>query len=305
MGCAARVPVPRGLIICYTAIPAPRKCVLRNRVQTSAWESSAAHRSGSCLSWPAGKLKGGRFSVGHTVGASSASALWAFFDKTYCISLDEREDRRQEAERQFRAVGLADRVEFVIVKKHAVDNERGIHESHLECFRRGIRAGARTMLIFEDDIIFDRFSTKVLSDCVHFLSTHADWKILFFGCLTAGSRRTANASVLKVRYRSLAHAYAIQRSFAETLLTMPWRRPYDELLSSLAGEYYAAYPSFAFQSNARTDNMRLGKVDRFRRLCGGLSRIQKMDEFYHRNKWGVIGVHVFLIVILLMLVAGN
>jgi hypothetical protein len=272
---------------------------------TTVWESSPAHPSGSRLSWSVGKLNGVRFAVGHTRGASSSSALWAFFDKTYCISLDEREDRRQEAERQFRAVGLADRVEFVIVKKHPVDNERGIYESHMECFRRGIRAGARTMLIFEDDIVFDRFSAKVLSDCVHFLSTHTDWKILFFGCLTSGCRRTENDSVLKVRYRSLAHAYAVHRRFAETLLGAPRREmPYDTLLRTLGRDYYAVYPSFAFQSNARTDNMRLRKVDRFRRLCGGLSRIQKMDEFYHRNRWMVIGIHAFLIVILLMLVAS-
>lgn len=247
--------------------------------------------------------------MGQTVEASSASALWAFFDKTYCISVDEREDRREEARRQFGAVGLADRVEFVIVKKHPVDNEQGIYESHLECLRRGTRADARTMLIFEDDIIFDRFSARVLADCVHFLSTHGDWKMLFFGCLTSGSQRTANASVLKVRYRSLTHAYGVQRSFAETLITLPWRQvPYDVLLSGLAEEYFAAYPSFAFQSNARTDNTRLGRMDRWRRFCGGLLRIQKMDEFYHRNKRLVIGAHVLLVMVLLMLlmlVSGN
>jgi GR25 family glycosyltransferase involved in LPS biosynthesis len=242
--------------------------------------------------------------VGHTTGSASSSAPWTFFDKTYCISLDEREDRRQEAERQFRAVGLADRVEFVIVKKHPVDNEQGIYESHMECLRRGIRAGARTMLIFEDDIVFNRFSTHVLSDCVDFLSTHADWKILFFGCLSSGSQRTANASVLKVRYRSLTHAYVVRRSFAETLLSMPWRNiPYDALLGTLAGDYYAAYPSFAFQSNARTDNLRKRKIDRFRRVCGGLQKIQKMNEWYHRNRLAVIGIHIFLIMLLLLLVA--
>jgi len=244
--------------------------------------------------------------VGHAADASSPSALWGFFDRIYCISLDEREDRRQEAERQFRAVGLTGGVEFVIVKKHPVDNERGIYESHLECFRRGIAADARNMLIFEDDIVFERFSTRVLSDCVRFMSNHADWKLFFFGCLTYGSRKTSNASVLSVRYRSLTHAYAVQRHVAESLLWRSWRqRPYDAVLSSLSDEYFAAYPSFAFQSNARTDNLRLDKLDRWRRRCGGLARIQKLDEFYHRHRWMVIGVHVFLIMVLLALVAGT
>jgi GR25 family glycosyltransferase involved in LPS biosynthesis len=236
-------------------------------------------------------------------GASSPASPWAFFDKIYCISLDERADRRHEARKQFSNVGLTDRVEFVIVQKHPDDNEQGIHESHMECMRKGIRADAQTMLIFEDDIVFDRFSVKVLADCVHFLSTTSSWDILFFGCLSSGSRRTENNSVLKVRYRCLTHAYVVQRSFAETLLGIPWRNtPYDALLCSLTGDYYAAYPSFAFQSNARTDNMRNRKVDRFRRLCGGLLRIQKTNEWYHRNRLAVFAIHVFLIMLLLLLV---
>jgi glycosyl transferase, family 25 len=293
-------------MLCYTPILALRKCIFLIPVQTTVFESTSAQGFRYSLCEPVAQLSRVKFAVGQTTEAQSTSALWAFFDNIYCISLEEREDRRREAERQFRAVGLADRVEFVIVQKHPVDNERGIYESHLECFRRGIRASARTMLIFEDDIVFDRFSTKVLSDCVHFLSTHDHWKILFFGCLTYGSHRTANASVLKVRYRSLAHAYAVQRSFAETLLTLPWRQmPFDAVLSGMAEEYFAAYPSFAFQSNAPTDNMRLGKMGRWRRFCGGLLIIQKMDEFYYRNRWIVIGTHIFLFMIMLMLIFGG
>lgn len=275
-------------------------------MQAAVRESFPEHLFEPHLCRPVAKTEQGWFAVGHAADASSPSALWGFFDRIYCISLDEREDRRQEAERQFRAVGLTGGVEFVIVKKHPVDNERGIYESHLECFRRGIAADARNMLVFEDDIVFERFSTEVLSDCVRFMSSHDDWKLFFFGCLTSGSRKTANASVLSVRYRSLTHAYAVQRRFAESLLRRSWRqRPYDAVLSSLSDEYFAAYPSFAFQSNARTDNMRLDKLDRWRRRCGGLARIQKLDEFYHRNRRMVIGVHVFLIMVLLALMAGT
>ena len=37
---------------------------------------------------------------------------WDFFDRLYCISLREREDRRKSALQEFSKVGLADRVEF-------------------------------------------------------------------------------------------------------------------------------------------------------------------------------------------------
>jgi hypothetical protein len=111
---------------------------------------------------------------------------------------------------------------------------------------------------------------------------------------------------LKVRYRCLTHAYVVQRSFAEILLGTPWRNiPYDALLCALAGDCYAAYPSFAFQSNSRTDNLRNRNVDRFRRLCGGLLIIQKMNEWFHHNRLAVIGIHIFLIMILLLLFARS
>lgn len=243
--------------------------------------------------------------TGHLAEAPEPGSSWAFFDRAYCISLDERPDRRQEAERQFRRVGLGGRVEFVVVPKDPVDPERGIHSSHMECFRRGIRAGARTMLVFEDDIVFDRFDPAVLAVCCRFMAA-ADWNMFFFGCLTAGSRRTDSPAVLQVRYRGLTHAYAVRRDFAESLLVHPWRgQPYDMLLKERCEGFYAAYPSFAFQSNAATDNLRLRQLDRLRRLCGGLARIQKMNEFYHRHRWAVVAAHVLLIAGLLALAARS
>jgi GR25 family glycosyltransferase involved in LPS biosynthesis len=243
--------------------------------------------------------------MGRTTEAPETSSSWAFFDRVYCISLDERPDRRQEAERQFRRVGLAERVEFLVVRKDPVDAERGIHSSHMECFRRGIRAGARTVLVFEDDIVFDRFEPAVLAACCRFLAA-ADWNMFFLGCLCAGSRRTESPAVLQVRYRGLTHAYAVRSSFAENLLAHPWRgQPYDMLLKERCEGFYAAYPSFAFQSNAATDNLRLRQLDRLRRLCGGLARIQKMNEFYHRHRWAVVAAHVLLLAGLLALAARS
>ena len=114
---------------------------------------------------------------------------WSYFDKIYCISLAERSDRRKEAKAQFEAVGLLNSVEFVIVKKHPVDCEQGIYESHLFCMKKGLRAGADNIAIFEDDIYFDRFNPERLKASTSFLSTHKNWKILFLGCMVKGSRK--------------------------------------------------------------------------------------------------------------------
>lgn len=231
------------------------------------------------------------------------ATYWGYFDKIYCISLDERADRREQAKAQFRAVGLADKVEFVVVKKHPVDCEQGIYESHLLCMEKGIRAHADIIVIFEDDIIFDRFNPGTLEKCIDFLATNTDCKIMFLGCMVKTSAKTDNRSVLKVRFRSLAHAYVLTREFAETIVKIPWQKiPFDDMLRDIKNnQMYAVYPSFAFQSNSRSDNQRYLPLDRLRRLCGGLRGLQKMNEFYHYNKTLIIGAHILLVLLLIVI----
>ena len=227
---------------------------------------------------------------------------WEYFDKFYCISIEERADRRADAKVQFKKVGLADKVEFVIVRKHPHNCEEGIYNSHMACIKKGLQAGADTIVIFEDDILFDRFSPAGLKNCIDFLSGTDHWNALFFGCLVSDSKKTENKSVLRVKYRCLAHGYVLNRQFAKLLVTTPWQEiPYDYLLNNFAKGYYSVYPSFAFQSSSRTDNDKKMGLDRFRRLFGGLRRIQKWNEFYHRYKILVITAHIILLLIILNL----
>jgi GR25 family glycosyltransferase involved in LPS biosynthesis len=236
------------------------------------------------------------------MNTDSLETYWGYFDKFYCISIEERADRRAEAKAQFGKVGLADKVEFIIVKGHPHNCEKGIYQSHMACIKKGLQAGARNIVIFEDDILFDRFSSAGLENSTDFLSGIERWNALFFGCLVSHSRRTETKSVLKIKYRSLAHAYVLNRPFAELLVKTPWQEtPYDHLLSSFDDGFYAVYPSFAFQSNSLTDNFKKTRLDRFRRLLGGLRRIQKGNEFYHRYRMPVIAAHVIVLLIILKL----
>jgi GR25 family glycosyltransferase involved in LPS biosynthesis len=226
---------------------------------------------------------------------------WDYFDKIYCISLDERSDRREEARGQFEAVGLLDKVEFVVVCKHPFDCEQGIYESHMLCMEKGLRAEADNIVIFEDDVCFDRFDPKTLRNSIDFISTHANWNILFLGCMVKRSNRTTNRSVLNVQFRSLCHAYVLNPRFARHLVNIPWRKvPFDDMLRDLKDEcFYAVCPSFAFQSNSRSDNQRYLPLDRFRRLFGGLRCLQKMNEFYHLNKPIIIGIHILVVLVVI------
>ena len=225
---------------------------------------------------------------------------WDFFDRLYCISLQEREDRRTSALKEFLKVGLADRVEFLLGERHPYNMEQGVYESHMMCLRKGLESGAGNIVIFEDDVQFDRFDPKRLRSCTEFLRQHPEWKVLLLGALIRSSRKTTNPFVQKVRYQSLTHAYALNRHYAETLAYEPWQGIVnDTLFRPLTDGVYAIYPMCAFQKNFTTDNYKYPTLVLIRRLLGGLKRIQKAYEFYHRHKFGIYAAHVIVILIVL------
>jgi len=216
--------------------------------------------------------------------------------------VDERSDRRQQAVIQFEKVGLAGLAEFVIVQNHPVNCEQGIFESHQQCIRQGLQSNAQTIVVFEDDVNFENFDPKKLNDAIQFLKTHDHWNVLFFGCLVKGSRKTEYPSVLKIKYRTLAHAYVMNRAFAQIVAQQAWQGvAFDDLLHAYQENLYAIYPCFAFQSDSPSDNQNFIGLDRFRRLCGGLKRLQEMNERFHRHKPSIILAHVLAIGLLLYL----
>jgi GR25 family glycosyltransferase involved in LPS biosynthesis len=169
------------------------------------------------------------------------------------------------------------------------------------CLRKGLEAGARNIIVFEDDIEFDRFDPERLRSCTEFLRQHPEWKVLLIGALIRSSRKTTNPCVQKVRYQSLTHAYALNRHYAETLAYEPWQGIVnDTLFRPLTDDVYAIYPMCAFQKKFTSDNYKYPKLVLIRHLLGGLERIQKANEFYQRHKLGVIAAHVIIILSLLI-----
>jgi hypothetical protein len=228
---------------------------------------------------------------------------WDFFDRIYCISLEEREDRRQSAAASFAKVGLAGKVEFIIVKKHPSNVMQGMYESHMACLRKGLEADAKNIVVFEDDVVFERFNPERLKSCTEFMVQHPEWKVLILGALLRSSKKTTNPCVQKVRYQSLGHAYALNRHYAETLAYQPWCGIInDTLFRPLTDGVYAVYPMFAFQEDFVSDNDKYPGLERFRRLLGGLKRIQKANEFYLRHKFGIYTAQVIVILSFLLVV---
>ncbi len=213
-----------------------------------------------------------------------SSKNWAFFDRIYCISLDERSDRRDQVKKQFEDVGLVERVEFVLVKKHPDNREKGIFQSHMLCLRKGLEEKAQNILIFEDDVFFKGFDLSVMGDVSTSLERTNHWDAFFLGCITDGSKKTPQNNLVKITYRCLCHAYALNQNFAARIAQEPWSGiPFDSLLRLHNADFFALSPMCAFQGLAGTDNQTVA-IDRIRRCFGGLPFIQKANEAYQNHK---------------------
>lgn len=226
-----------------------------------------------------------------------AGPLWDRIDRIYCISLRHRTDRQADAARAFFRVGLTDRVLFHLVDRHPDGCEAGIYAAHADCIRDALAAGARRVAVFEDDVVFERFTPAGLARALDFMETEPDWDLFCFGCMVRGSRPTGWPGVRRIDYQCLAHAYVLNRPFAERLLARPYDgTAYDDRLRALQrGRTFAACPCFAFQSDSATDNDQTPVLNRVRALLGGIRRIQKANEFYHIHRRAVILAHVFIL----------
>ena len=230
-----------------------------------------------------------------------ASSPWDYFDRFYCISLREREDRRRSAREEFAKVGLTDQVEFLVVERYSYDVMQQIYESHMMCLQKGLEVGAQSIVVFEDDVGFEGFDPQKLQNCVEFLKQNPSWKVFLFGALIRASHKTKNPHVQKVRYQSLTHAYALNREYAQTLAYVPWQGiANDTLFRPLKDDVYAAFPMFAFQKDFSSDNLEYLYLERFRNMWGGMKLVQKWVEFYRRHTFAVYATHIVFILLILI-----
>jgi len=76
-----------------------------------------------------------------------------YFDEIYCINLDERTDRWEHAQEEFKKVGILDRViRFSAIRD--VDGRLGIIKSNLAIIKIAKEKKLKNVLIFEDDVQF-------------------------------------------------------------------------------------------------------------------------------------------------------
>jgi hypothetical protein len=183
-----------------------------------------------------------------------------------CASLPSRSDRRERLIPQLAEVGLPARW-IKPVPIAAIRNNRGFrNERKRSCaltkrlaIRLAQRAGAPSLLYFEDDLVFhphflDRLAAITLPD---------DWGIFYFGCLHCEQPDPVTPGLVRVRRAFDFHACAIRASHylaARRVMRGSHRGASptfhcDVLFSALHKTIptYAAFPNLVWQAVGHSD----------------------------------------------------
>jgi len=163
-------------------------------------------------------------------------------DGVFCISLEEREDRRDLLRQEFADTGL--KVEFYIAKRD-VEPARGCFTSHQACAALALERGYKNVLILEDDATHIGVKSSAIQSINRFLWLRQP-EIFYLGVTLGTMWLTWNFNVARCRAKG-THAYVMSDSACKKLLTFEYAgQPIDRLYSKNF-KAYCAFPMICQQ----------------------------------------------------------
>ena len=190
--------------------------------------------------------------------------------RMFCLNLARRPDRKLQAWQQFRREKL-DVARIVAPDAMHVTEARGWRNkgaracaaAHRLAWREARRAGAKGVVVFEDDVVLCRGFRERLEG----LAIPDDWQMIYLGCTFREVPEPVTAGVVRIRGKTWAtHAMLLRTEILPELhrLLAPYSRRHhapglppgvdgvaiDDLLCVFHDRWpvYAAYPFLAWQS---------------------------------------------------------
>lgn len=153
-----------------------------------------------------------------------------YFDGALYINLDNRIDRRDsfEIKSQEKELFIPRLSAVTLLPEQVTTNPSdptwykkiSCTVSHQKCIEIAKRNNWESVLIFEDDAIFDNHFIEKSKSCIDDLKK-LDWHIFFFGGEPASDCQNITDSICKTDGIYGAHAYAVHYSFYDTILNFP------------------------------------------------------------------------------------
>ena len=176
------------------------------------------------------------------------------FPDRVCINLDRRADRWQRMQAEFARHGIAEVRRFSACDGNALvlpphwkhtAGAYGCLLSHVRVVQAARELGHESVLIFEDDAVFDpEFTTKFAS----FMgAVPADWDMLYFGALHKDEPIRVSDHVYRITKGNSTYAYALKRTVFDAFVELNTRA--EQVLDINAYELQQRFNCYCFMPN--------------------------------------------------------
>ena len=150
--------------------------------------------------------------------------MWDFIDKVYVISLESETKRQEIVQNNLKILGLTDKTELFLTKRHPISGKHGCYESHVAVIDLAKKQRHSTILVLEDDFKFTLDWETYLPFAKTFVqNTPRDkWDFLLLGVLPKRTHHTdidnnpVPQHITRVACGSLAHAYIVNQTIIKT-----------------------------------------------------------------------------------------
>lgn len=198
-------------------------------------------------------------------------------DAVFCISLVDRQDRRNLLLQEFYKC-FENKVEFILVDKDIENPERGCYNSHKKCAQLILDRGYKRALILEDDATFTSIKMQQLKDINYFI-TKKNPDIFFLGGIVCKLWLTWKRSIALCDL-VCAHAYILSSDASMRFVELDYM---GEALDHFYGKLFPyKYCCIPLISDQQPDSIVGSDIEKFRGDSKSVS-VLKTKEFWEKN----------------------
>lgn len=164
-------------------------------------------------------------------------------DAVFCISLKEREDRREAVLEEAKKLNLD--IEFVLVERDNEDPQRGCFSSHKLCSQMAVDRGLNRILVLEDDVVFEKTSNEKIKRINKYLDSK-DPEIFYLGAILGKIWLTKSFGIARVRGQG-CHAVILSKGACKKVAKLDYDgRGIDSVMTKMF-KIYTCFPMIAYQ----------------------------------------------------------
>lgn len=143
------------------------------------------------------------------------------FELSYCINLDERKDRWESCQKEFK------KIDFYPERFSAIKHENTpewCRQSHLAILKKA-KEENKNVLIFEDDVEFSDNAGAIIERALNELSVLKWWNMFYLGGNILRPFYQITDHLAKLSHCQSTHAYGVNKEFLDTLIHWIEARP--------------------------------------------------------------------------------